>query len=171
MSVTPQHCFSCITTTKRTSSPAWGYRAVTVHGWAGFWNHFHGPATSQWKQAVVMSDDVAMTTGRLSVQPGFSIFRHAAGSTQTIWVFNLLNGIKQAAVSDGNMKGWEWGVKLKCACMLGAGLQSQASVKFLFQKAYMINEKGRCYFLFFYHPNPAMANYRDMRRTNKQINT
>ena len=52
-----------------------------------------------------MSDDVAMTTGRLSVPPGFSIFRHAAGSTQTVWVFNLLSGIKQAAVSDENVEG------------------------------------------------------------------
>lgn len=33
-----------------------------------------------------MSDDVAMTTGRLSVQPGFGIFRRAAGGTQTVWV-------------------------------------------------------------------------------------
>lgn len=53
-----------------------------------------------------MSDDVSMTTGRLSVQPGFGIFRRAAGSTQTVWVFNLLSGRKQAAVSDGFMRGW-----------------------------------------------------------------
>lgn len=53
-----------------------------------------------------MSDDVAMTTGRLSVQPGFGIFRRAAGGTQTVWVFNLLSGRKQAAVSDGIMGGW-----------------------------------------------------------------
>ena len=26
-------------------------------------------------------------------------------------------------------------------------------------------------FIFCYHPNPAMANYRDVRGTNKQINT
>ena len=81
-------------------------------------NQFHGPDGSQWKQAVVMSDDVAMTTGRLSVQPGFGIFRRAAGGTQTVWVFNLLSGRKQAAVSDGIMgrrgdawvSGWGWGV-------------------------------------------------------------
>lgn len=53
-----------------------------------------------------MSNDVAMTTGRLSVQPGFGIFRRAAGGTQTVWVFNLLSGRKQAAVSDGIMEKW-----------------------------------------------------------------
>ncbi len=30
---------------------------------------------------------------------------------------------------------------------------------------------GVIYLFFCYHPNPAMANYRDVRRTNKQINT
>lgn len=53
-----------------------------------------------------MSDDVAMTTGRLSMQPGFGIFRRAAGGTQTLWVFNLFSGRKQAAVSDGIMGEW-----------------------------------------------------------------
>lgn len=53
-----------------------------------------------------MSNDVAMTTGRLSMQPGFGIFRRAAGGTQTVWVFNLLSGRKQAAVSDGIMEKW-----------------------------------------------------------------
>lgn len=60
-----------------------------------------------------MSNDVAMTTGRLSVQPGFGIFRRAAGGIQTVWVFNLLSGRKQAAVSDGIMEKWglwAWGV-------------------------------------------------------------
>lgn len=66
-----------------------------------------------------MSNDVAMTTGRLSVQPGFGILRRASGGTQTVWVFNLLSGRKQAAVSDGIMRGWggecvgRW-VRVKC---------------------------------------------------------
>ena len=62
-----------------------------------------------------MSDDVAMTTGRLSVQPGFGIFRRAAGGTQTVWVFNLLSGRAQAAVSDGIIGGWggAW-VRVRC---------------------------------------------------------
>lgn len=53
-----------------------------------------------------MSNDVTMTTGRLSVQPGFGVFRRAAGSTLTVWVFNLLSGRKQATVPDGIMGGW-----------------------------------------------------------------
>lgn len=66
-----------------------------------------------------MSDDVAMTTSRLSVQPGFGIFRRAASGTQTVWVFNLLSERKQAAVSDGIMGGWGggWGgawVRVRC---------------------------------------------------------
>lgn len=51
------------------------------------------------KQAVAMSDDVAMTTGGLSVQPGFGVFRQAA--PRRFEVFNLLSGRKQAAVLDG----------------------------------------------------------------------
>lgn len=122
-----------------------------------------------------MSDDVAMTTSRLSVQPGFGIFRRAAGGTQTVWVFNLLSERKQAAVSDGIMGGWGGGggaVGEGEEC--GAGLQSQASAKP--QSTDMGNEiGGGCYYFFFlvfcYHPNPAMANYKDMRGTNRQINT
>lgn len=54
-----------------------------------------------------MSDDVAMTTGRLSVQPDFGVFRRAAGGTRTFWGFYLLSGRKQAAVLDGvNGVGW-----------------------------------------------------------------
>lgn len=53
-----------------------------------------------------MSNGVTMTTGRLSVQPGFGVFRRAAVSTQTVWVFNLLSGRKQATVPDGIMRGW-----------------------------------------------------------------
>lgn len=53
-----------------------------------------------------MSNDVTMTTGRLSVQPGFGVFRRAAGGTQTVWVFNLLSGRKRAMVPDGIMGGW-----------------------------------------------------------------
>lgn len=65
-----------------------------------------------------MSDDVAMTTGGLSVQPGFGIFRRAAGGTQTVWVFNLLSGRMQAAVSDGIMGfGGVWGGWLRGECV------------------------------------------------------
>lgn len=53
-----------------------------------------------------MSNDVTMTTGRLSVQPGFGVFRRAACGTQTVWVFNLLSGRKQATAPDGTMGGW-----------------------------------------------------------------
>lgn len=68
-----------------------------------------------------MSDDVAMTTGRPSVQPGFGVFRRAAGGTQTVWVFNLLSGRKQAAVSDGIMGGWVGGVGWGEAAKSGVG--------------------------------------------------
>lgn len=51
-----------------------------------------------------MSNDVTMTTGRLSVQPGFGVFRRAA--TQTIRVFNLLSGRKRATVPDGITGRW-----------------------------------------------------------------
>lgn len=65
-----------------------------------------------------MSNDVAMTTGRQSVQPGFGIFRRAAGGTQTVWVSNLLSGRKQAAVSYGFMGGWggAWGGGVRVIC-------------------------------------------------------
>lgn len=78
-----------------------------------------------------MSDDVAMTTGRLSVQPAFGIFRRVAGGTQTVWVFNLLSGRKQAAVSDGIMVRGEgcMGEWVRCAsvCVGWRGAKSGIS--------------------------------------------
>lgn len=96
-----------------------------------------------------MSDDVAMTTGGLSVQPGFGIFRRAAGGTQTVWVFNLLSGRKQAAVSDGIM-GFGLGVGrgcgesawVRCFGGVGEGGGGQASAEPLPLSADMGNEKG-----------------------------
>lgn len=100
--------------------------------WAGYW-----VAGTGWiSMKTGHGDDVAMTTGRLSVQPGFGIFRHAAGSTQLVWGFNLLNGRKQAAASYGTM---EW---------LGGDF-SQASAKPQLQSAYMRNEAGGCDFIVF----------------------
>lgn len=74
-----------------------------------------------------MSNDVTMTTGRLSVQPGFGVFRRAAGSTLTVWVFNLLSGRKQATVPDGIMGGWAVVVASFGGGGCREGIQTQAS--------------------------------------------
>lgn len=123
-----------------------------------------------------MSDDVAMTTGRLSVQPGFGIFRRAAGGIQTIWVFNLLSRRKQDAVSDRIMGG-VGGAWVRVRYGMGGGnykVRHQLNLC-LRAQTWEMRKGGGCYFIFFlvfcYHPNPAMANYKDMRGTNKQINT
>lgn len=161
-------CFCCITDPKLTTRHRRRHWAIRAHARAGPWDQLRGQAGYQWKQAGVRSDDVAMTTGRLSVQPGFSIFRHAAGNIQTVWVFNLLSGRKQAAVSHGIM-GWGlgvrvWGCVLGCvgasACVWGwvrvkdvclclrGGFKVRHQLKLCFRG--QIWEWERCYFLLFF---------------------
>lgn len=74
-------------------------------------------------------------------------------------------GESEVLWQGGGVGGGDWGGDYKVRHQL----------KPLSQSADMENEEGGgCYFFLFffcYHPSPEMANYRDTRRTNKQINT